>query len=75
MKKLNIIALALATCTVTFGASAAIGSGQSQPFDANQPSVVLVQQKEPVVVMAVLRVTQVLVCNLFMVEKPFLSQA
>ncbi|HHE6468657.1 TPA: Slam-dependent surface lipoprotein [Providencia rettgeri] len=39
MKKLNIIALALATCTVTFGASAAIGSGQSQPFDANQPSV------------------------------------
>ncbi|MEX9602957.1 hypothetical protein AB7Y64_13340, partial [Providencia rettgeri] len=39
MKKLNIIALALATCTMTFGASAAIGSGQSQPFDPNEPSI------------------------------------
>ncbi|WP_369310320.1 Slam-dependent surface lipoprotein [Providencia rettgeri] len=39
MKKLNIIALAFVTCGMSFGTFAAVGSGQSQDFNTNAPSI------------------------------------
>ncbi|EPL9569270.1 Slam-dependent surface lipoprotein [Providencia rettgeri] len=39
MKKLNVIALAFVTCGMSFGAFAALGSDQSQPFKPNAPSI------------------------------------
>ncbi len=56
-----------------FGASAAIGSGQSQPFDPNEPSIRVGATEGTGGGHGGAAVILVLVCNLFTVEKSFHS--